>query len=91
MAQKKLRLRLADPKECSILTDLVIRSKSVWPYPPGYVERCRKELEITSTYIEKWPVVVVELESRVIGFYSFTQDENTWWLDHFWIKSQDLR
>jgi len=79
-------LRPASSRESSLLTDLAIRSKSVWPYPASYIDQCRKELTVTPDYIESCTVVAGELDSKLIGFYSLLLREEGWWLDHFWIE-----
>ncbi len=54
-----------------ILSDLALRSKAVWGYDDDFLEACRKELTITSDYIQSSEVFVIEPEDTILGFYAF--------------------
>jgi GNAT superfamily N-acetyltransferase len=69
-----LRLRRARPEEASLLSDLALRSKSLWGYPKTFLEACRAELTLSADYINASPVFVLEEEERgIVGFYGLRE------------------
>ncbi|MBL7671441.1 MAG: GNAT family N-acetyltransferase [Bdellovibrionaceae bacterium] len=78
-------IRPAHDHEACFLSGLAVRSKSYWPYPPDYLEKCYNVLKVTSEDIRNWPVGVSELNGEIIGFFALktVSDENR--LDHLWI------
>lgn len=63
-------IRPAKTSEAAALSDLALRSKAWWGYPPGFLEACREELTITSDDLARRPAYVLEEDGRTIGFYS---------------------
>jgi GNAT superfamily N-acetyltransferase len=67
-------LRRARPEEADLLSDLALRSKSLWGYPTDFLEACRAELTLSADYIKASPVFVLEEEERgVVGFYGLRE------------------
>jgi GNAT superfamily N-acetyltransferase len=67
-------LRRARPEEADLLSDLALRSKSLWGYPTDFLEACRAELTLSADYIRASPVFVLEEEERVVvGFYGLRE------------------
>ena len=80
-----ISVRPARPDESRSLSGLAMRSKSYWPYPRDYLEKCYRVLHVTEYDIKSWPVCVAEQNREVIGFFALKpiKDENR--LDHLWI------
>jgi GNAT superfamily N-acetyltransferase len=63
-------IRPARPDEAQLLSDLALRSKAYWPYPPAFIEACRADLTVTPVTIIHNPVFVSEnTAGHVAGFY----------------------
>lgn len=80
-----ISLRKAEVNEYSFLSGLAIRSKSYWPYPADYLQKCIEVLKITEDDIRSWPASVAIKKNEVVGFFALktVSGENT--LDHLWI------
>jgi GNAT superfamily N-acetyltransferase len=64
-------IRPARPDEAQLLSDLALRSKAYWPYPPAFIEACRADLTVTPAIIIENPVFVSEdTPGHVAGFYA---------------------
>lgn len=63
-------IRDARPDESEALADLFVRLLESWGHEPGFCEACRDALELSSEFIESYPVTVIENDDRVLGFYS---------------------
>ena len=72
-ATPALRLRPARAGEASLLSELALRSKSHWGYPPAFLEACRAELTLSADYLNASPVFVLEESERVVGFYGLRE------------------
>lgn len=65
-------IRRADPSESETISDLALRSKAHWGYPPDFIEACRTELTLSEEFVSGHPVFVLELEGRIVGFYALS-------------------
>lgn len=80
-----LTIRAARESESSFLSGLAMRSKSYWPYPLDYLEKCIPILKVTPEDIRDWPVGVSELNGEVIGFFALKPVSGENRLDHLWM------
>jgi len=62
-------IRRARPDEAAALSELALRSKAMWGYPPEFVEACRPALTVTPDEIRDAPFYVHEDGAGVSGFY----------------------
>ena len=81
-----ISFRPAKISEAQYLSDLALRSKSIYDYPTEYIEKCRDALTVSEEYIQNWPVVVIEQKSETIGFYALKTIEGENRLDHLWLE-----
>jgi len=90
-------IRSAKKNEAKVLTKISFASKGHWAYPQEYFEIWKNELTISPEYIEKHDVVVYEIDSDVIGYYSIVElTENKdvsgikickgFWLEHMFVE-----
>ncbi|HXY71771.1 MAG TPA: GNAT family N-acetyltransferase [Actinomycetota bacterium] len=63
------RIRRAREDEAAAISDLALRSKAMWGYPPAFVEACRAALTLTEEEIRQTPVYVHDGDTGVDGFY----------------------
>ena len=68
------RLRSARAEDATELTDLALRSKAMWGYDDGFLERCRAELTVAPAAIARHPTRVLEIEGRSVGFFQLRSD-----------------
>lgn len=66
-----MTFRRAVSADASILSDLALRSKSYWDYDEKFIEACKEGLTITTEYIAKNPVYLLEQDNEIKGFYCF--------------------
>jgi len=85
LAPVTIQIRSAQIGEGDELTDLALQSKSYWKHTPEYLNKCRPALLIDDKYIREWPVMVLEIDSIVAGFYSLKTINGENRLDNLWI------
>lgn len=92
----KMHIRKAKEEEYQVLTDISFKSKGYWRYPVEYFDIWKEELTITSEYIAKNKVFVVESEDLIVGYYSIINLSKAikvsgivikkgFWLEHMFI------
>lgn len=84
-------IRKAVPSEAQLLSDLALKSKSVWGYDDEYLNNCREALNLEPTYIKDWPVFVAEVDQEIIGFVALRNIDGEDRLDHLWILPEHIR
>ncbi|MGZ6442239.1 MAG: GNAT family N-acetyltransferase [Pseudobdellovibrionaceae bacterium] len=80
-----LNIRRALGHEHTEISDLVMRSKSFWPYPPDYLSKCIDALRIDEPYIIKWPVYIGEVDGAKAGIFALKIIGTENRLDHLWV------
>ncbi|RIK15552.1 MAG: GNAT family N-acetyltransferase [Acidobacteria bacterium] len=63
------QIRPARPDEAPAITELALRSKGHWGYPPEFLEACREELTVTPARCAAGSVVVAVDGDRVLGYH----------------------
>jgi GNAT superfamily N-acetyltransferase len=86
-----IKLRQALVSEANDLCNLAIRSKAIWGYEEEFLQQCRQWIKIDKEYIEKWPVVVLEKNNEIKGFYSLKKINEENRLDNLWIEPKFVR
>lgn len=77
--------------ETQTINKLVMRSKSHWPYPADYLEKCARTLWIDEIYISNWPVYMGELNGKQVGVFALKTVDGENRLDHLWIDPPYIR
>lgn len=70
-------VRQARPDEAGALSALALRSKAYWGYSETFMEACREELTLTSTFVRENPTFVAESDGKVLGFASLERLSET--------------
>lgn len=69
-----------------ILTEITKKSKAFWGYSQEQIEIWSGFLTVTPAYIETNPVYKLSIENKIIGYYSFLNDEeNSVKLDNLFV------
>ncbi len=64
-------VRAADPRECELLSEVALRSKSYWGYDADFLQACRAELTLAPEDLDCLVVrVAVSDDGRLAGFYA---------------------
>ena len=81
-----MKTRPAETSEGPFLSKLALRSKSLHGYGNEYIEKCRPALTIDDEYINEWPVMVVEENDLIAGFFALKTINGENRLDHLWLE-----
>ncbi|AET69898.1 putative acetyltransferase [Desulfosporosinus orientis DSM 765] len=92
----KITIRPARDNENDALTNISFTSKNYWNYPQEYFDVWRRELTITSDYINTNIVFVAEVDEIVAGYFSIAEVKEDFftgqvmikkgfWLEHLFI------
>ncbi|NER78055.1 MAG: GNAT family N-acetyltransferase [Leptolyngbya sp. SIO1D8] len=67
-----ISIRLAEPYENQLLSELAFRSKGYWGYSPEFMEACRAELSMSEADISSPHIryFLAELEGKIVGYYA---------------------
>lgn len=76
-------IRPATQEDSSFLTEVSFSSKSYWGYPEEYFEIWKDELTITEEYIANNFVQVLEIEGKIVGYYSVVKLEEDLQITNF--------
>lgn len=92
MNSPDLTILPATTADSALLTDITIRSKAFWGYSSEQIERWKKDLTITSRYIEQHTVFKLLLNRTCIAYYSFYAiDDTTIKLDNLFVDPTFIR
>lgn len=80
-----INIRQARAEEAQELSSLALISKSHWPYPQSYLDKCVLALSIDADYINNWPVFCAEISGKNIGFFTLKTIKNENRLDNLWV------
>ncbi|WP_299955377.1 GNAT family N-acetyltransferase [uncultured Modestobacter sp.] len=64
----EIALRPARPEEAPLLSELALRSKGHWGYPPDFLAACRAELTVEPADCDGVTVRLAERDGRLLGF-----------------------
>lgn len=70
-------IRRARSDEAAFLSGLAFRSKAHWGYPESFMEACRVELTLSSSYLAEHPAFVLVCAQTPIGFYTLERLSDT--------------
>lgn len=84
-------IRNARIEEAEFLSDLTMRSKAYWGFDSDFLERCRPHLKIDQDYISSWPIIVMESDQKIIGYFSLKIINGEPRLDNLWIEPNSIR
>lgn len=85
-------IRPAAPHEASLLSDLALRSKAHWGYPPDFIAACRDALTVSTQHILENAVFVAQnADGKAAGFYLLiAQAEGTATLEMLFIAPEAM-
>lgn len=82
------RIRRARPDEANALSELAVRAKSHWGYPPVWIRLWRADLTLTQEYLSSHAGLVAIEYDRLIGccVVELREREQGASLEHVWVE-----
>jgi len=87
---QNIRIRQANPKEASVLTELAVASEAYWGENEAYMNHFREDYCVTERFISMNPTYVMETTENILGFYSVVQDSAQAELEYFYVKVSEI-
>jgi GNAT superfamily N-acetyltransferase len=81
-----LSVRRARTDEADALTELAMRAKASWGYPPEFMAACRAELTMSRQKIAGCEMWVAELDGRLAGMIALRVDGAAAELNDFFVE-----
>jgi GNAT superfamily N-acetyltransferase len=75
----------AQPEDAEALTEIAHAAKRHWGYPERWIESWRDTLTIRAEFVAANVAWLAMEDSRAVGFYVVTSEEDGLHLDHLWI------
>ncbi len=85
MTQSLIHIRMANPADAGILTDIAHASKRHWGYPESYIEIWKSDLTITADFLSNHPVYLACIDNKIAGFCAIVGDAGDREVEHFWV------
>lgn len=79
-------IRRARPEEARRLSELALRSKAVWGYPPSFMARCRAAMRLMPAMLRANEYYVALEGREPLGFYGFEPEPEGLGLDMFFVE-----
>ena len=80
-----MKFRVAKPNDINTLNTISIKSKGYWGYPSSWIEHWKNDLTLDEAQLLTQHVLVIEVDSKIIGFSSITENEQTFEILHLWV------
>lgn len=84
-------IRQAEPRDAEAATQLALRAKASWGYPPDWLEAWRDELVIRPEYLATHHALVAVVEGDVVGLCVLEARRAGAALEHMWIAPEYQR
>jgi ribosomal protein S18 acetylase RimI-like enzyme len=81
----KSEIRRAVAADAATLTQLAHRAKAQWGYSPDWLAAWRKDLTLTSAYIENNDAFVTSEQDAPVGMCAIEDHGQSWSLEHVWV------
>jgi len=75
----------AQPEDADVLTEIAHAAKRHWGYPERWIQTWRDILTMRPEFIAENVAYSAIEESRAVGFYLLTTEDDGLHLDHLWI------
>ena len=80
-----MKFKTADINDLEALNSISVRSKAYWGYPESWMEKWLDELTLDADKFSNQHIMVVEYESKIIGFSSVVENKDNYEILHLWI------
>lgn len=90
---KPCSIRDAHPDEADWLSELAVRSKAHWGYPPEFLESCRQELAVDANRIgsDDYECRVAADKTGILGFYTVEKvSEGVYELEALFVEPEHI-
>jgi predicted N-acetyltransferase YhbS len=83
-----LQIRAAEPADAAVLSELAVRAKSHWGYPPEWIRHWKRDLTLTPQYLAANVAFVAEHAGAIVGVAALHVQQHEAWLEHVWIDPE---
>lgn len=80
-----ISIRLVNPKEADVLTQIALSAKAHWGYPERWMEIWTPQLTFSPEYFEENESWVAIMENRPIAFYTLQDKDGIAWIENLWV------
>jgi len=78
-------IRIAEPEEADVLTQIAISAKSYWGYPEHWMKIWTPQLTFTPDYFKANESRVAVDGDQQIGFYTLQDKSGIAWIGNLWV------
>jgi ribosomal protein S18 acetylase RimI-like enzyme len=82
------QVRAAEPADAAALSDLAVRAKSHWGYPPEWIRHWKRDLTLTRQYLAANAAFVAVHGGAIVGVASLHVHRHEASLEHVWIAPE---
>ncbi|MEM8894572.1 MAG: GNAT family N-acetyltransferase [Bacteroidota bacterium] len=82
--------RLGTLSDLETLNNISYQSKKHWGYPDEWMERWKDDLTIDENKFDELKILVLELDNKVIGFGSMSENEETYEILDLWLLPSQI-
>lgn len=86
----KVEFSPAEFNDAGLLTQIAISAKRHWNYPDAWMQIWLPSLTMTPEYIGTHEVWMAIVNKHPVGYYSFDENEEGFWLDNLWISPDHM-
>ncbi len=85
-----MKFRMAEIDDLETLNKISLLSKTYWGYLESWIVNWMDELTLNSDKLLKQNVLVVENESKIIGFSSIIENSKNYEILHLWVLPEHI-
>ena len=83
-----IQVRAAEPADAAALSELAVRAKSHWGYPPGWIRHWKRDLTLTPQYLAANAAFVALYAGVIVGVAALHAQDHQASLEHVWIAPE---
>ncbi|MBV6451670.1 MAG: hypothetical protein MHPDNHAH_02416 [Anaerolineales bacterium] len=81
-------IRLANPSDADVLSQIAFSAKAHWKYPARWLELWKPQLTFTAEYFKDNESWVAENDSDPIAFYTLQDRDGIAWIENLWVMPE---
>ncbi|MEL7002057.1 MAG: GNAT family N-acetyltransferase [Bacteroidota bacterium] len=80
-----MKFRSAELSDLQSLNSISVKSKAYWGYPDSWMKNWSDVLTLDPAQLSEQNILVLEVESKIIGFCSIVEEVQNYEILHLWI------
>lgn len=85
-----MKFRIAELDDLEMLNKISLQSKAYWGYPESWIAHWSDELKLDRDKFLNQNVLVVENESKILGFCSIVENSENYEILHLWMLPEHI-